>query len=66
VMVAVLDEQGIVIPGFEPKKCLIVGDDRRDIPLKWGETSARQLAGQAVRLRFYLRSANVYAVTFTE
>ena len=64
VMVAVLDEKESVIPGFEADKCLIVNDDRPSIPLKWGDASARQLAGRTVRLRFFLRSANVYAVTW--
>ena len=63
VMVAVLDEAGNVIPGFEAEKCVIRNEDRRDIPLRWGEASASQLAGQTVRLRVYLRSANLYAVT---
>ncbi len=63
VMVGVLDEHGKTIPGFEPDKCIIRGEDRIDIPLRWGSTSARQLAGQTIQLRFFLRSANVYAVT---
>ena len=63
VMVAVQDETGSVIPGFEAERCVIRNADRRDILLKWGEVSARQLAGKGVRLRFFLRSANIYAVT---
>lgn len=63
VMVAVQDEEGHVIPGFEAEKCVIRNEDRRDIPLQWGDASASQLAGQTIRLRFYLRSANIYAVT---
>jgi hypothetical protein len=63
VMVAVQDEKGSVIPGFEAERCVIRNADRRDILLKWGEVSARQLAGKGVRLRFFLRSANIYAVT---
>lgn len=66
VMVTVLDEEGNVVPGFEAEKCRIVNDDRSDIPLKWGDASLRQLAGQTVRLRFFLRSANIYAVTARE
>ena len=66
VMVTVLDENGNVVPGFEAEKCRIVNDDRPDIPLKWGDASLRQLAGQTVRLRFFLRSANIYAVTARE
>lgn len=63
VMVAALDEKGNVIPGFEAEKCVFRSEDRRDIPLKWGDASARQLAGRTLRLRFFLRSANIYAVT---
>ncbi len=63
VLVAVLDDKGQVIPGFEADKCVIQNEDRRDIPLKWGDVSARSLSGRTIRLRFYLRSANIYAVT---
>ena len=63
VMVALLDEKRKVIPGFEAEKCLIRSEDRRNILLKWGEASARQLAGKSIQLRFDLRSANIYAVT---
>jgi len=66
VMVAVLDEKGNVIPGFEADKCVIRNEDRTDIRLKWGDASASQLAGRVVRLRFFLRSANVYAVTASD
>jgi hypothetical protein len=63
VMVAVQDEKGSVIPGFEAERCVIRNEDRRDILLKWEDVSARELAGKGVRLRFFLRSANIYAVT---
>lgn len=63
VMVAVLDEKGTAVPGFEAEKCVIRNEDRRDIPLKWGDASARQLAGRTIRLRFFLRSAAIYSVT---
>jgi hypothetical protein len=63
IMAAVLDEKGSIIPGFEAEKCVIRNEDRRDIPLKWGEASARRFAGKTIRLRFFLRSASVYAVT---
>ncbi len=66
VMVAVLDEEGNILPGFEAEKCLIRNDDRPDIPLKWDDASARQLAGQTIRLRFFLRGSSVYAVTSKE
>lgn len=65
VTVALLDENGAVIPGFEADKCVLSNIDRRDIPLRWGDKSARELAGKTIRLRFTLRSATIYAVTAT-
>lgn len=64
VMAAALDEKGRVVPGFEAEKCLIQNDDDIDLPLLWAGRSARELAGKNIRLRFHLRSANIYAVTF--
>ncbi|HOB97289.1 MAG TPA: hypothetical protein PKM43_00925 [Verrucomicrobiota bacterium] len=63
IMAAVLDEKGAVIPGFGADRCVVRDADRQAMPLQWGEASARQLAGRTVRLRFWLRSANIYAVT---
>jgi len=63
VRVAVLDEQGAVVPGFEPEKCLIQNDDDIDLPLLWAGRSAGELSGKKIRLRFHLRSATIYAVT---
>ena len=63
IMVAAVDEEGNVIPGFEREKCVIQNEDRVDLPLRWDERSARELAGRMISLRFYLRSANVYAVS---
>lgn len=63
VMAAVLDASGAVVPGFEAEKCVIREQDRSDIPLRWGEASSRSLAGRTVRVRFSLRSANLYALS---
>ncbi|MHB8898632.1 MAG: hypothetical protein ACYC6Y_07790 [Thermoguttaceae bacterium] len=63
VMVAVVDEQGAVVPGFEAEKCVIRGENRVDIRLAWKGVSTGQLAGKTVGLRFFFRSANLYAVT---
>lgn len=62
VFVSILDDQGHVIPGFEPEKCLLERQDSVRIPLVWKDTSSRTLAGKAVRLRFHLRSATIHAV----
>jgi hypothetical protein len=63
VMVAVLDDKGLVVPGFEPEKCAMQNVDKVDLPLRWEGRSARDLAGRQIRLRFSLRSANIYAVS---
>ncbi|MEW6306256.1 MAG: hypothetical protein AB1705_22545 [Verrucomicrobiota bacterium] len=63
VMAAVLDEKGNVIPDFEAEKCLIKSADDIALPLNWNGTSARKLAGRRISLRFFLRGANIYAVT---
>jgi len=63
VMVAVLDERGQVVPGFEAEQCVMQKADRIDLPLRWGGQSARALAGRQISLRLSLRSANLYAVT---
>jgi len=62
-LVAVLDGQGQVVPGFEPEKCVIQNADQIALPLRWNDRSARDLKGRSIRLRFFLRSAKVYAVT---
>ncbi len=65
-MAAVLDATGAVVPGFEADKCVLNKADAIDLPLLWSGKSARELAGQKIRLRFYLRSANIYAVSVKE
>ena len=47
-------------------KCLLQNEDRHDIPLRWDNRSARELAGKTVRLRFRFRGASIYAVTSRE
>ncbi|MBL9135383.1 MAG: hypothetical protein JNK85_05925 [Verrucomicrobiales bacterium] len=63
VMAAIQEPSGVVVPGFEAEKCVVRDQDRKDITLRWGDASPRSLAGRTVRIRFSLRSANVYAVT---
>lgn len=63
IMVAVLDDKGDVLPGFESENCVFQNVDQIDLPLGWNGRSARDLAGRTVSLRFFLRSASLYAVT---
>ena len=61
-MAEVLDESGATIDGYEATQCVIRGRDEAAIPLRWGDRSAAALQGRLIRLRFHLRSANLYAV----
>ncbi len=66
VMVSVLDEKDAVVTGFEADKRLLKSADQIDLPLAWSGKSARELSGRKISLRFYLRSASIYAVTAKE
>ena len=63
VRVAIADEKGNIIPGWEAEHCLHRNQDDIALPLRWNGRSAQELAGRRIRLRFQMRSANVYAVT---
>ncbi len=63
IMVAVEDADGRAIEGYDAGRCVVQNEDRSDIALRWNDASARSLAGRKVRLRFHLRSADVYAVS---
>jgi hypothetical protein len=63
IMVELLDKQGRAIPGYEKEKCYFQDVDASDLPLRWEGRDGVELAGRPARLRFYLRSARVYAVT---
>jgi hypothetical protein len=73
VLVEARDTQGNVVPGFEREKCVIWDGttspgrdtqvDTTDRQLRWNGVSARRLAGQTIRLRFYLGGSTIYAVT---
>lgn len=66
ILASVLDDKGAIVPGFEADTCALQKSDSIELPLLWKGKSARELAGQRVRLRFYLRSANIYAVSVRE
>ena len=63
VMVGIVDDKGNIMPGWELQKCVIRSHDDIALPLRWNGKSAGEFAGRRIRLRFLLRSSNVYAVT---
>jgi hypothetical protein len=61
-MVAVLDESGQVIKGYEPEPSLAADVDALDYLLLWGKLTTAALAGRSVSLQLYLRDARLYSV----
>lgn len=63
VMVSVENERGELVSGFEREKCVIQNQNRSDIALDWVGAPQASLVGKRVRLRFVLRSSQIYALT---
>ena len=65
IRVELQDAAGQAIPGFALADCEEMFGDSLDRPVVWtGSTDLRALAGKAVRLRFALRDADLYAFRF--
>jgi hypothetical protein len=62
VQVELRDETNRLVPGYERDKCLLQRIDDTRIPLRWGDKTGKELIGKKVSLRFYLRSARIYAL----
>ncbi len=62
VAVELRDEADRTIPGYEYDKCVLRAVDDTRIPLRWETRDGTELAGRKIRLRFYLRSARIYAL----
>ena len=63
ISVEVLDEKGVVLEGFEAKRCRFSGEDSTGLPLRWGDQPLSRLHGRLVHLRFHLRNARAYSVS---
>lgn len=63
IMVELLNSQGQAISGYEKEKCYFQDVDAPDLPLLWNGADGTSFKGQEVQLRFYIRSARIYAVT---
>lgn len=53
-----LDENGIVIPGFSAADCVPVTGDHRRIIVKW--KGGEQMPAEKVKIRFYLKQSFLY------
>ena len=63
VRVAVLDQWGGKIDGFELERCRMIADSGVQ-EVTWGNASLRALEGKPVRLRFEYRNAALYSLQF--
>ena len=67
IRVEIQDESGTAIPGFALEDNTELIGNRLDRVATWGERDdLSTLAGKAVRLRFVMKSADVYAMRFGE
>ena len=64
IRVEVQDEAGKPLPGFSLPDCAEVYGDSLERAVSWKGGDVSRLSGQAVRLRFELKDADVYAFRF--
>jgi len=64
--VEVQDADGTALPGFGLSDCKIIYGDDIERAVEWSGGSVGKLAGRAVRLRFVLRDADLYAFGFRD
>ena len=64
VMAELIDDCDRIIPGYERHRCrLLPPQDSLAIKLDWQGRTGAELAGRAVRIRFFMRGADLFAVT---
>lgn len=60
--VELLDEENKVIPGYAEADCVVVAEDGVAVPVRWqSDKGIGELRGRAVRMRFVLNNARLYA-----
>ena len=60
--VEILDETGVVVPGFGLDDSAAAGGDQVRVPVGWkGRNGLSDLAGRTVRLKIHLRDASLYS-----
>ncbi len=61
-LVAVTDEEGRAVQGYEKENCLPVQADSVRQPIRWRDR-AKLPAGKPIRLEFYLRNGDLFSYT---
>lgn len=65
VQVEIMDGNGQPVPGFTLEDCPEIYGDEIEKTVEWGsQPDLGQLAGQAVRLRFVMKDADLYSLRF--
>ena len=60
-----LDETGKAIEGFSKADCDVIIGDKTDYVVRWkGNANVKRLMGASVRLKFYLKDADLYSLQF--
>lgn len=63
--VEITDPIGTPIEGFSARDCQEIRVNQLDIPVEWsGGRMLKELAGQPIRLRFYMHQSRLYAFRF--
>ena len=64
VMAELVDEVDRLFQGYEKEHCIMQAPrDAPDIPLRCENRNDSELQGKRMRIRFYLRAADIFAVT---
>ena len=64
VMAELIDDSDRIFPGYEKEHCILQATvDAPDIPMRWSGKDGSELQGKRMRVRFYLRGADIFAVT---
>ena len=61
-----LDVNGNVIPGYERANSVVADQDGHAIALSWNGNASGPFAGLATRVRFHLRDAKIFGVSYQE
>jgi hypothetical protein len=63
VMAELIDDSDHVFPGYEKENCILQGSrNAQDIPLRWKDRDASELKDKRMRIRLYLRAADIFAI----
>ena len=66
VKVEILNSDDTVKTGYSKNDCTAITTDNLNIAVRWGESSdISSLAGQSMKLKFYMTNAKLYSFTFT-